>query len=172
LLNASLTKLKLTVINYPAYNNKCSTHNKMSTLYTLKVMIIKTNYRFVAWYLSLTLIALTALSCTYNEATEVAPLMGSVSYKEDIVPIMSSHCYSCHTASSTDPNKAGYAYIDNYEELKRYALRPSTTNASLTKLQARIRFVETPGMPLKQAPMPENDIIKIEAWIKAGAPNN
>ncbi|MDX5435575.1 MAG: hypothetical protein LPK03_00160 [Pontibacter sp.] len=136
-------------------------------------MIIEPNYRIAAWYLGLTLLVLTTLGCTYNEASEVAPvIISSVSYKQDIVPIMASHCYSCHTASSTHPDKAGYAFIDNYEELKRYALRPSTTNASLTKLQARLRFVETPGMPLNQAPLPESDILKIDAWIKAGAPNN
>lgn len=122
--------------------------------------------------LLVSLTALFILGCTYNEAEDVAPEKIDVSYKEDIKPIIAAHCYSCHTASATDPDKAGYAFLDDFEELKRYALRPSTTNSSLTKLQARIRFVEFPGMPFKQAPLPESDILKIEAWIKAGAPNN
>ncbi len=122
-------------------------------------------------YLTLLLLLLVA-SCTYNEAPEVEPNELSVSYQLDIKPIIETSCYSCHTATSTDPDKAGYAFLDNFDELKRYALRPSTSNANLTKLQARIRFVEFPGMPFKQPPLPESDIQKIEAWIKQGAPNN
>ena len=110
-------------------------------------------------------------ACTYDRAPEAIPNTLQVSYQIDIKPIIATNCYSCHTANATDPHKAGYAFLDNYEELKSYALRPSNANPNLTKLQARIRFVETPGMPLK-GPMPEDDIKKIEAWIKAGAPNN
>lgn len=126
----------------------------------------------VALYLLLVLTALFAFGCTYDQAADAAPESSNVSYKEDIQPIIATHCYSCHTAASTDPEKAAYAFLDDFEELRRYALRPSTTNASLTKLQARIRFVEFPGMPFKQPPLAESDILKIEAWIKAGAPNN
>lgn len=116
---------------------------------------------------------LTFSSCTYDEALEIAdeqPI--TVSYESDIKPIIVANCYSCHTASSTDPDKAGYAFLDRFEELQRYALKSSTSNPSMTTLQARIRFVEYPGMPFKQDPLPEEDIQKIEAWIKAGAPNN
>jgi hypothetical protein len=73
---------------------------------------------------------------------------------------------------ATDPDKAGYAFLDNLDELRRYALKPSTSNPSMTTLQARIRFVEYPGMPFKKDPLAESDIQKIEAWINAGAPNN
>lgn len=130
--------------------------------------------RTLSFYLQLllVLVPLFIIGCTYDEAAELDPEFSNVSYKEDILPIMVAKCYSCHTASSTDPDKAGYAFLDNFEELQRYALKPSTSNASMTKLQARIRFVEFPGMPFKEAPLPESDILKIEAWIKAGAPNN
>lgn len=118
-------------------------------------------------------IVLFASGCTYHEAPEVPEVETiSVSYQDDIKPIMVTHCYPCHTASATHPDKAGYAFLDNFEELKRYALKQSTSNASLTTLQARIRFIEFPGMPFKEDPLPEEDILKIEAWIKAGAPNN
>lgn len=111
--------------------------------------------------------------CTYHEAPLPAPVETvNVGYESDIKPLIATHCYSCHTANASDPEKAGYAFLDNYEELKRYALMPSTANPNLTKLQARLRFVEIPGMPFKQDPLPESDIQKIEAWIKAGAPNN
>lgn len=132
----------------------------------------KNTFFHIINHLVLVLAALFGFGCTYNEAAEVAPETQLVSYKEDIQPIMATHCYSCHTAGSTDPDKAGYAFLDDFEELKQYALKSSTSNANLTKLQARIRFIEFPGMPLKQPPLAESDIKKIEAWIKAGAPNN
>ena len=116
---------------------------------------------------------LFAWGCTYDEALEIADEETiTVSYQEDIKPIIAMNCYSCHSASATHPDKAGYAFLDNFEELQRYALKPSTSNAAFTTLQARIRFIEYPGMPFKQDPLPEEDIQKIEAWIKAGAPNN
>ncbi|RIJ42036.1 hypothetical protein [Pontibacter oryzae] len=118
------------------------------------------------------ILTLFAFGCTYDKAADVQPALQSVSYQTDIKPIMAANCYSCHTASSIDPDKPGYAFLDEYEELKRYALKPSTSNPSLTKLQARLRFIEFPGMPFKEAPLPESDIQKIEAWIKLGAPNN
>ncbi|MHA6248131.1 hypothetical protein ACXYMU_09360 [Pontibacter sp. CAU 1760] len=121
---------------------------------------------------SLGFVMLLTAGCTYDQASEVTPALEQVSYQADIKPIVATHCYSCHTANATDPEKAGYAFLDDFEELKRYALRPSTSNASMTKLQARLRFVEFPGMPFKQDPLPEADIHKIEAWIKLGAPNN
>lgn len=115
---------------------------------------------------------LFTVGCTYDQASEVTPELQQVSYQDDVKPIIAMHCYSCHTASATDPDRAGYAFLDDFEELKRYALRPSTANASMTKLQARLRFVEFPGMPFKQDPLSESDIQKIEAWIRLGAPNN
>ena len=135
-------------------------------------MVQDTSYIYSLGKVLVLFLLLLIASCTYNQASEVEPNKLSVSYKLDIKPIIEANCYSCHTASSTDPDKAGYAFLDNFEELKRYALRPSTSNAALTKLQARIRFVEFPGMPFKQPPLAESDIQKIEAWIKLGAPNN
>ena len=113
-------------------------------------------------------------SCTYDKAEAPLPIETDpiISYKQEIQPIIANNCYSCHSATASDPEKAGYAYLDNFQELKMYALKPSTTNASYTKLQARLRFIEFPGMPLKKPPLSESDIQKIDAWIKAGAPDN
>jgi uncharacterized membrane protein len=117
-------------------------------------------------------------SCTYDKATEAIPQVPEtpeeivVSYKEDIQPIIEAHCYSCHSATATHPEKPGYAFLDSYDGLKKYALKTSTSNASMTTLQARLRFIEFPGMPFKEEPLPESEIQKIEAWIKQGAPDN
>jgi hypothetical protein len=56
--------------------------------------------------------------------------------------------------------------------LQNYALSPSTVNPIYTKITARIRHIEFPGMPFNRPPLAEEDIKKIETWIKNGAPNN
>lgn len=122
--------------------------------------------------LSFTAFALFCFSCTYHKAEEVKPELLNVSYAAEIQPIIEAHCYNCHSENATDPDRPGYAFLDEYESLKRYALKPSVSNANYTTLQARIRFIEYPGMPFQQDPLPESDIQKIETWIKLGAPNN
>ena len=98
---------------------------------------------------SLCLLALFT-SCTNTKKDDVvsAPFF-KVTYKADIQPIISSNCYSCNSAKATEPSKPGYAYLDNFEELKQYALIPSFVNSSYTQLQARIRYIELTGMPYK-----------------------
>lgn len=128
-----------------------------------------------AWgFLWLTFIFFVS-SCTYDQALEVEPLAAEemrISYQEDIQPIIATHCYSCHSVNATHPEKPGYAFLDDYEGLMRYALKTSVSNPAYTTLQARLRFIEFPGMPFKEEPLPESEIQKIETWIKMGAPNN
>lgn len=119
------------------------------------------------------LFAITFLTaCTYDKAEVVEPIIFNGSYIADIKPIIETNCYSCHSSTATDPERPGYAFLDDFDELKRYALKPSTVNPELTTLQARLRHVEFPGMPFKKDPLPESEIQLIESWIKAGAPNN
>ena len=110
-------------------------------------------------------------SCTYDKGTEV-PFDSNVSYSKDIQPIIENNCYTCHSSTATNPEKPGYAFFDDFDELKRYATKTSTTNVAYTTLQARIRHIESPGMPFNRDPLPEAKILLIENWIKAGAPNN
>jgi len=112
------------------------------------------------------------IACTYDKAEEVKPAIFNGSYKTDIQPIIEANCYSCHSSTATDPKRPGYAFFDDFDELKRYALKPSTVNAELTTLQARLRQVEFPGMPFEKDPLPESEIQLIESWINGGAPNN
>lgn len=117
--------------------------------------------------------ATTFLSgCTYNNLSESKPVFSDVSFKDDIQPIMAANCYSCHSSNATDPERPGYAFFDDFDELKRYALKPSPVNAEYTTLQARLRQIEFPGMPFKKDPLPEEEILLIESWIQAGALNN
>ncbi len=119
------------------------------------------------------IIALSFLGgCTYDKAQDAAPAIPFVSYKNEIKPIIVTNCYQCHSATSTDPERPGYAFLDDFSELQRYSLKISISNSAYTTLQARLRHIENPGMPFKKSPLPEAQIVLIENWIKAGAPNN
>lgn len=88
----------------------------------------------------------------------------------DIKPIFEQHCNVCHSASSKDPNTPGYAFFDNPAELQTYALKTSTVNKNFTVMQARLRDIESPAMPLGKSPLPDSLLKKIDAWISLGAP--
>lgn len=105
-------------------------------------------------------------SCTYRK-TEVIPAGSNcdttgLSYKKDIVPILTSNCYACH--KSPDP-PSGLA-LDNLSAIQSYALTPNH------KLSGMIQ--QKPGY----LPMPQNgrmsdcNINKVVAWINAGAKDN
>ncbi|MDB5121180.1 MAG: hypothetical protein JWN56_2398 [Sphingobacteriales bacterium] len=142
------------------------TMNIQVTTY-LRVFKYKTLMAFVFTFL----ISIIGCKKSGNEQTPIDTGV-VISYKTDIKPIMANHCYSCHSANASDPESPGYAMLDNFIELKDYALKPSTVNPSYTKLQARLRFIEVPGMPFKKAPLNDSLIKKIDSWVKAGAPNN
>ncbi|TNE50715.1 MAG: hypothetical protein EP344_17135 [Bacteroidetes bacterium] len=80
-------------------------------------------------------------------------------YSVEIEEIMSTHCNSCHI--STSPTYSGIPY-ESHAQLKAVA--------DNGKLLDRINN--------QAAPMPETGLmslcnrLKIEAWVKAGAPNN
>ena len=124
-------------------------------------------------YRILFLLTLFFLSgCTYDSAPEIDPSIPVVSYSEEIKPIIEANCYRCHSTTATDPDKAGYAFFDDFDDLKNFALKKSVFNPAYTTLQARIRYIESPGMPYDRDPLSEEQIQLIELWIKAGAPNN
>ncbi len=85
----------------------------------------------------------------------------AVSYSQDLVPILNQYCINCHTTSSP----SGGVALDNYSSVKTVA-----DNGRLYGSIARL-----PGyvpMPYGQGPLDSCIVIKFDAWIKAGAPNN
>lgn len=109
-----------------------------------------------------TLLALST-GCDYDNEEELygpEPTCDTTAmrYSVEIREIVQANCYSCHTVAS---NISGYPFED-YEVLRDYALSGT--------LVARINDPITP--------MPQTGLMslcnrqKIEAWVKAGAPNN
>jgi hypothetical protein len=106
-----------------------------------------------------------------EEEKPVLPNFG-IQYVRDVEPLVAAHCFTCHSDTATHVKKAGYAFFNRFDQLKKYALDPSPDHPAMTKIQARIRYIDLPGMPLDQAPLREEDIVIIEKWIQEGAPHN
>jgi hypothetical protein len=109
--------------------------------------------------------------CAYNKM-DMRCVGPPATYATDIKPILITHCYKCHTASATDPDRNGSVFLDDFEVLQQLAKSPSSINSSMSILEARLRHVESPGMPYKATPLPDSIICKFENWIQQGAPNN
>jgi hypothetical protein len=85
-----------------------------------------------------------------------------MSYTNDIVPILSDNCYTCHNTQA----RFGNIILDSHQELSKYF----TTNDLLLGA-----IKHNPGfsaMPQGAPKLLDCQINKIEAWINQGAPNN
>lgn len=107
--------------------------------------------------------ALFLVRCTYNNEEELYGIPGGcdtvqLRYSTRIVPLLQSNCYSCHSTAS---NVAGLPF-DSYE-----SIRPLALNGRLVaSINSEINPMPTTGL------MPLCDRQVIEAWVRAGAPNN
>lgn len=104
-------------------------------------------------------------ACTYNSEEELYNTTScdtiDMSYVQDILPIISDNCYSCHSQSAN----FGNVTLEGYNAL--------TTYVNNNGLLGTIRH--EPGyspMPQNRAMIIECQIEKIAAWIEQGALNN
>jgi hypothetical protein len=109
--------------------------------------------------------------CYYDKSEDVYPPAGpcdttTMSYKTDIVGILSANCYRCH---STDfaLAKGGNHILDQYDKLLPFA-----TSGILEDVIEHVNVAPGLYMPQDGGKLSECDISKIKAWIKAGAHNN
>lgn len=85
----------------------------------------------------------------------------NVTYRSDILNIVSNRCYKCHAAALN----LGNVTLEGYDRIKIYV-------QSGRLLGAIRRESGFSPMPQNEAMLPECDIMKIETWINNGAPNN
>lgn len=86
----------------------------------------------------------------------------AVKYSTDIVNILQSNCYSCHSGAAS---LGGGNKLDTYTNLKLY-----TNNGLIVGV-----VTHSPGyLPMPQGgPMLSDcNIAKIRTWVRNGAPNN
>jgi cytochrome c553 len=119
-------------------------------------------------------LAFAALNaCVYRKAEPLPPApITPVDFQAEIKPILVQHCFVCHSASSTNPSRPGYAFLDQDAVLKTYATTPSSVNASYVQLIAFVKGIESPRMPINAPALSDSDIQKLENWVNQGAPIN
>ena len=107
-------------------------------------------------------------SCYYDNREDLFVYLDSqpcefttVSYLDDIVPVLDQYCVSCHRPGDLQ----GGIDLVGYDQANKYArdgsLYGSTNHAS--------GYVP---MPLGSRKIPSCDIQKLKAWIDSGALNN
>lgn len=92
----------------------------------------------------------------------------TVSYGEDIQPIFSKNCTSCHGGS-------GGLWLDSYDRVMAGANRGPVIvpgNPDESELYLRVTGESEPRMPLNSSPLRDDEIEAIRTWISEGAPNN
>ena len=98
-----------------------------------------------------------------------------VSYKKDVLPIITTYCLPCHTEDQMNPSEL---YLDTYEGLTQGGkhgkpIVPSKPDSSflIQKLSLKPPFGDP--MPLKRkTPVPQDTIDIIKNWIGQGAKKN
>ena len=121
---------------------------------------------------SLLAIVLSFSSCYYDKSEEVYPPNAApcdttaVSYKTDIVGILSPNCYSCHSTVAA-PISGNSNILDQHSEVVKLANSGQLLNAIEHTNVPATKFMPQGGQKLSNCNI---DIIK--AWINAGAPNN
>jgi hypothetical protein len=109
------------------------------------------------------IIALSIPACYYDNEQELYGTTvcdtTTVSYANDVVPILKSNCYGCHDTGNFSISNSQF---DDYNLLKNYV-----TGGELV---GRINDVSSPMPPSQLMDDCNRNIIK--AWVEAGAPNN
>jgi len=130
------------------------------------------NFKKMKFYFVSTALFMLLNGCAYNKGENPVPVNNNVSYEIDVKPILVTHCFKCHSDTATNPDKPGYALFNNFSEVQRLALKVSTANPNFTVLIARLKNIESPGMPFQEAPLSDSLIQVIQDWVLIGAPNN
>lgn len=98
-----------------------------------------------------------------------------VSYKRDILPIVTKYCLPCHTEDQMNPS---LLYLDSYDNMMAGGkhgkpVTPGKPDSSLIvqKISSTPPFGDP--MPMKRkTPFPQDTLRVIRSWIEQGAKNN
>jgi mono/diheme cytochrome c family protein len=97
-----------------------------------------------------------------------APQAASVSFANDVEPILERSCRSCHG----DTAPMGRLDLSTRESLLRGGTRGADVvpgNAADSRLYRRVAGLEQPAMPAKGAPLTPKEIAALKQWIDEGA---
>lgn len=119
--------------------------------------------KLVTAYLLSVLVSVISSSCAYDSREDFsAPCDKSKpSFSLNIQPILNNHCVECHSGGTP----AGNLDLGSYQ-----GVYPSIADGRLVGSIKHLEgFVPMPRLAPK---LPDCDIMKIENWVKEGAPNN
>jgi hypothetical protein len=112
-------------------------------------------------------------SCYYDSKEELTGLNAcdtvDVTYGATIVPILESQCYSCHNTANADILGSG-TNLEGYDNLMGYVTASDPDNSSFYNTVAWVSG--SSFMPKSGSQLGDCYILKIRAWINAGAVNN
>lgn len=100
----------------------------------------------------------------------------SVSYSEDVKPILQKHCVECHLNGGAGFEASGFL-IESYDSLMKgtkfgpVIVPGDSISSSLYRLVAG-EVDPSIRMPHQKDPIAEQEIAVIETWIAQGAQNN
>jgi len=113
------------------------------------------------------MLLLVATGCSWDNEVDLYPDSAlcdtlDISYRDDVVPILSTSCYSCHSNANAPDFAYGIAFED-YEDV----VAGSELILGAVKHEAGY-----PAMPKGAPQLDSCSINKLEAWVKAGTPDN
>jgi mono/diheme cytochrome c family protein len=116
--------------------------------------------------LLLILLAVTAASCYWENEETLFPAgecdTADVSYSKDIVQILSSNCYTCHSNANALNFGNGFTFED-YEDVA----------ASSTRILGSIKHENGFNpMPRNREKLDSCQIMIFETWVNDGTPDN
>ena len=122
---------------------------------------------FLGGLFALLLFVIAPLGCYYDNEEDLYGNINTpcdtvnIRYSVQITQLMEKNCYSCH--KSGNPAFSGIILTD-YNALKSYA--------TFGQLLERINSNDATKVMPQTGKLPDCERAVIEAWVKAGAPNN
>ena len=122
---------------------------------------------------TLTIVVMYFNACSYDKSEDIYPPSptkcdtGDMHYSTDIVGILSTKCYSCHSIINAPFN--GAPPLETHKQVSVYA---NATSKQLYNVVQHINVGASLFMPQGEPKLSDCDISKIKAWIDAGAQNN
>ena len=139
----------------------------------MKFLIPSHLYRTVAAVLALGLGGYLS-ACSYKNGYEPTPcnMPLTVSYKTDVLPILTNNCYRCHNAANYVLKTQGYFNMESFTQMQFYC-NPVNGKGGVSPMVGNIRHdAGFNNMPYDGGKLSDCDIAIIKAWVDAGALNN
>lgn len=100
----------------------------------------------------------------------------TVSFVSDVQPIIARHCLECHADGKSGLEKSGLK-LGSYDDLMRGTrfgpvVKPGDSLSSVLTMLVEGRADPSLKMPHTRAPLPQESIDLLKAWVAQGAKNN